>query len=157
MGSRPGDLDPGLIPFVERMQGIGADEVEEMLNHDSGLVALAGTSDVRTMEARADAGDEGAEMAIRIFCRSVAKTIAGYTAVLGGLELLVFTGGIGEHSGRVRGEICARLRHLGVEPDRDGSGEASGEAAAPASRCEVRVVPSREEEQIAWHVTRMLG
>jgi acetate kinase len=114
MGTRSGDLDPGVLLLLERsltpqLAGLGTDQVEALLNHESGLKALAGDSDMQSLLQRSDA-DAG--LAIDIFCREVAKTIAAYTTVLGGLDALVFTGGIGEHSQSIRDNIVARLAHL---------------------------------------------
>ena len=134
MGTRTGDLDPGVMLLLERrltpdLPGLSADEVESLLNHEAGLEALAGDSDMQALLQRTDA-DAG--LAVTIFCREVAKTIAAYTTVLGGLDRLVFTGGIGEHSHAVRDNILGRLMHLNL-PD-------------------VRTIAADEDGQIARHV-----
>lgn len=160
MGSRPGDLDPGVVTFMMRSGDLDARALESMLNHECGLKALAGTADVRQIEAHAEDGsadgNEDARLAIEIFCRSIAKTIAGYASVLGGLEMLVFAGGIGEHSARVRGNVCERLAFLGVELDSAGNAASAPLLSVTTSRCEVRIVASREEQQIAYHAERLL-
>ena len=92
MATRSGDLDPGVLLYLLRVKQMNADSLEQLLNHDSGLKALSGgTSDMRTLETAADSGDLKAQLAIEVFCASIRKTIAAYTAVLGGLEMLVFT------------------------------------------------------------------
>jgi acetate kinase len=141
MGTRCGDLDPGVVLYLMRVKGMGADEIETMLNHASGLKGLAGGGgDMRDIEAAAGKGDAAAVLALEIFDRTVAKTVAGYASVLGGLDALVFTGGIGEHSERMRKSVCERLGFLGLE--RDGV---------------VRVLPSEEDVQIARHCRRLMG
>ncbi len=140
MGSRCGDLDPGVVLYLMRAKGMGADEIETMLNHASGLAGLAGGhGDMRDIEGAAGKGDAAAVLALEVFDRTVAKTVAGYASVLGGLDALVFTGGIGEHSERMRKSVCARLGFLGLE--RDGA---------------VRILPSEEDVQIARHCRRLM-
>lgn len=141
MGTRCGDLDPGVVLYLMRARGMVADEIETMLNHASGLKGLAGGGgDMRDIEAAAGKGDAAAVLALEVFDRTVAKTVAGYASVLGGLDALVFTGGIGEHSERMRRSVCRRLGFLGLE--RDGV---------------VRVLPSKEDVQIARHCGRLMG
>jgi len=138
MATRSGDLDPGVLLYLLRVKQMNADSLEALLNHDSGLKALSGgTSDMRDLEAAADRGDRKAQLAIEIFCTSIRKTIAAYAAVLGGLDLLVFAGGIGEHSVRIRNKVCEGLQFFGSFP--------------------VRVVASREDRQIARHCRSLLS
>ena len=137
MGTRTGDLDPGVLLLLERklgpeLRGLSPDEVESLLNHDSGLIALADDSD---MQALLERKDPEAKLAIDIFCREAAKTIAAYTTVLGGLDALVFTGGIGEHSQAIRDNIVGRL--------------------APLRPPEPRIIPADEDGQIARHVAEL--
>jgi len=135
MATRTGDLDPGVLLYMMRVKGMDADALEALLNHDCGLIGLTGTSgDMREIEKAAGAGDARAALALDVFDRTVAKTIAGYVSVLGGVDLLVFTGGIGEHSERTRMGICGRLEFLGVEAE---------------------VLVSEEELQIARHCRRL--
>ena len=158
MGTRPGDLDPGLVIFLLRQEGATVDSVEAMLNHDSGLKALGGVNDMRALREASAAGEARARLAIRVFCRSVAKAVAGFIAVLGGADALVFTGGIGEHDAASRGEIAGALSALGFEMDRAANGsDAKGfrRISAPASRISVWVVPAEEDLMIARHVARM--
>ena len=157
MGSRPGDLDPGVAIFLMRNGDLNPDHLERMLNHECGLRALAGTSDMRVIESQADEGASDALLAIEIFCRSIAKTIASYASVLGGLDMLVFAGGIGEHSSRVRSNVCNRLAFLGIELDPACNAASAPLISTPTRRCVVRIVASREEEQIAHHAACLLG
>jgi acetate kinase len=143
MATRVGDLDPGVLIFLLRA-GVNADELETVLNRKSGLGAIAGETDMRELQARMQQGDKDAALAIEVFAGAVRKFIGAYAAELGGLDLLVFTGGIGEHSEVVRGRICGGLEFLGVKPD--GQGKFS----------KVAVMASEEEAQIARHCRRLL-
>jgi acetate kinase len=160
MGTRPGDLDPGLVIFLLRQDGATVDSVEAMLNHCSGLKGLGGVNDMRALREAAAAGDARAGLAIRVFCRSVAKAIAAFMAVLGGADALVFTGGIGEHDSLSRGEIAGALSALGLEIDRAANeAHAKGlrKIGAQDSRVAVYVIPAKEDLMIARHVARMCG
>ena len=138
MSARSGDLDPGVLLYLLRVKGLGTDELETLLNKQSGLVGIAGgTGDMRELETAADRGDRPAALALEIFYRTVAKTIAGYASVLGGVDALVFTGGIGEHSERTRQQISTRLQAFGI----------------PAGNA----MTSEEDLQIARHCRRLLS
>lgn len=156
MGTRSGDLDPGVVLWLLR-NGLGVDEAESMLNHDAGLKALSnGESDLRALTKAADAGDAAARLAIDIFTRSIAKTIASYAVSLGGLERLVFTGGIGENSAPVRWQVCTQLKFLGVTID-DAKNLASEQVISTAnSKIGVSVIAADEDGQIARHTRRLL-
>jgi acetate kinase len=132
MGTRSGDLDPGVILYLLRNEKVDADGLEDLLNHRSGLFALSsGESDVKTLEERANSNDSNARLALTIFAISVRKTIGAYMALLGGVDLLVFTGGIGEHSDRIRSAATVGLEPLGLTADK------------------IQIVPTQEEQQIA--------
>ena len=132
MGTRSGDLDPGVILYLLRNENLDAEGLEDLLNHQSGLFALSsGESDVKALEERARANDPKACLALDVFAVSVRKTIGAYIALLGGVDLLLFTGGIGEHSNRIRSAATDRLEQLGLTADK------------------VQVVPAKEEQQIA--------
>jgi acetate kinase len=155
MATRSGDLDPGVLLYLMRSKGMTADSLEATLNREAGLKAISGgTADMRELEAATD--DPKAQMAIAIFCRAIAKTIAAYAAVLGGLDLLVFSGGIGEHSRRVRSEVCAALEFLGLVLDEEQNRASRSLLATATSRVQIRLVPSEEDRQIARH-TRALS
>jgi acetate kinase len=144
MATRSGDFDPGVVLFLMRTEALNADQLESLLNHDSGLGALSGgESDMRLLEACVAKGDPKAKLAIEVFAHAVRKMIGAYAAELSGLDLLVFTGGIGEHSAAVRDWICDGLDFLGVT---------SGD---PALCAKVRVLESEEELQIARIVCRL--
>ncbi len=149
MATRSGDLDPGVLLYLLRAKRADADSLEKMLNRESGLKALSdGKGDMRDLEHAADGGDAKAQLAIAIFCASIRKVIASYAAVLGGLDLLVFAGGIGEHSARVRRDVCGGLDFLGISADDIGNSRQD-------SKVLVCVVPSQEDRQIARHCRTM--
>jgi acetate kinase len=139
MGTRSGDLDPGVIVYLLRNEKLDADQLEDLLNHQCGLFALSsGEGDVRALEERAGRDDRKASLALDVFALSVRKTIGAYMALLGGADLLVFTGGIGEHSDRIRSAATKGLEVLGLTPDK------------------IQVVATQEEQQIARHCRAMM-
>jgi acetate kinase len=157
MATRCGDLDPGVILYLLRQQNATADSLESWLNHDSGLKALSGgKADMRDLEAAADTGDSEAQLALEIFCTRIRKTIAAYAAVLGGLDMLVFAGGIGEHSARVRGTVCSGLEFLGIALDQPGNQAHAKTISTDASKVRIAIVPSEEDRQIARHCRALL-
>jgi acetate kinase len=150
MGSRSGDLDPGVILYLLR-KGMSEDELDDALNKRSGLVALSGESgDVRELEAAAAAGDERAEFALELFAYRAARYIGAYAAVLEGVDAVIFTAGIGEHSPSMRTRICRRLKFLGItlneERNRDSS---TVDRLISSGAVEVWVIPTNEELEIA--------
>ena len=139
MGTRSGDLDPGVVLYLLRNQKFSADELEDLLNHQSGLFALSsGESDVKALEERARSNDLHAALALNVFAVSVRKVIGAYIALLGGVDLLVFTGGIGEHSDRIRSASASGLEFLGLTIEK------------------IQVVPTQEEQQIARRCRMMI-
>ncbi len=159
MGTRPGDLDPGVVFYLLRREGATVDRVEQMLNHEAGLKALGGVNDMRALRERSVGGDEVAKFAIRVFCRSVARVIAGF-AGLHGVEAVVFTGGIGEHDAATREEVAESLRGLGMEMDVEANRtETNGlrRVSAASARIATWVVPAEEDRMIARHVEKVLA
>jgi acetate kinase len=169
MGTRPGDLDPGVVLYLLRRPGATVGSVEKLLNHESGLKALGGINDMRELRQSAAAGDQPARLAIRVFCRSVVKAIAGFIAMYGA-DAIVFTGGIGEHDMDSREEIATALSGLGVALDIDlnrdanrlqhkDSGQDQGQRVRKVSSGDspitVYVVPAEEDMMIARYVARM--
>ena len=156
MGTRSGDIDPGLILYLIRERGFSAHEMEEMLEKQSGLLGVSGiTKDVRELETAKAAGDEDAALALDLFCYRVAKYIGAYTVALGGLDALAFTGGIGEHSSQIRSLICDRLTVLGVDVDQELNLAYNGTDPARVEspgKVPVWIVPANEELQIAKEV-----
>jgi acetate kinase len=157
MATRSGDLDPGVLLYLQRVKRLNADSLEKLLNRDSGLAALSGgKSDMRDLEAAADGGDQKAQLAIAVFCEAIRKVIAAYAAVLGGLDMLVFAGGIGERSARIRSCVCHGLDFLGITIDDPANQSQAGRISTSNSPIHVRIVPSREDLQIARHCRTMM-
>lgn len=148
MGTRTGDIDPGAILFMIRDAGLSADELEQLIFRESGLVALAGTPDMKTLTLRAET-DERARFAVEAFGYSVRKAIGAMMAALGGADVLVFTGGIGEHSPVVRAQACAGLEAMGVHLDGERNRRSDDVLSAPSSSCVVRLIPADEERVLA--------
>lgn len=148
MGTRSGDLDPGLLLYLLRTQDMTADALDDLLNTKSGLRGLSGASgDVRDLEAAAQAGDARAAFALDVFAYRVRKYIGAYAAALGGLDAVAFTGGIGKHSALMRTCICRGLEFLGLRLDPE---RADGpRLSADDSPVAVWVIPTDEERQIA--------
>lgn len=159
MGTRPGDLDPGLVLYLLREKGGKVDAVEALLNHAAGMVGVSGMdNDVKAMRAASAKGDARATLALKIFTRSVAKAMGGFCWLLGGLDAIVFAGGIGEHDPRSRAEIVAGLGAMGVNLD-EGLNQAVGDGiqriSPEHSATAVLVVGAREDQMIAVHVEQM--
>ena len=157
MGTRPGDLDPGLVLYLLRqMQGDKLAEVEKMLNHDAGMVALSGLpNDMKAVREAAVKGDARAKLAVDVFTRSVKKAVGAFAALMGGLDALVFAGGIGEHDARSREEIAGGLDFLGIAMNsawNETKGDALRRVSASDSSTAVLVVPAQEDWMIAMHV-----
>jgi acetate kinase len=139
MSTRTGDLDPGVILYLLRTENLTADQIEDLINHKSGLFAFSGgESDVKALQERVAKKDPCAILALDAFTTAVRKVIGAYVALLGGIDLLVFTGGIGEHSGPVRDAVTHDLEFLGLTPDK------------------IQIVQAQEEQQIARHCRRLL-
>ena len=155
MGTRPGDLDPGVVVYLLRTRGMDASALEDLVNRHSGLLALSETTnDMQTLlDARAN--DPRAELAVAVFCYSARKWIGALAAVLGGLDTLVFTGGIGEHAAPVREEICRDLSFLGIDLDPARNSRPEAVVTAEGSRCTVRVIATDEESVIARHTAEL--
>jgi acetate kinase len=166
MGTRPGDLDPGLVLYLLRqMTGdrVSALEtmlgLEKMLNHDAGMVALSGMpNDMKAVREAVVRGDAKATLAVEIFTRSVKKALGGFVALMGGVDAVVFAGGIGEHDARSREEILSGLESFGISIDSERN-EAKGDAMRRVSASDlvpmVLVVLAKEDWMIAVHVDRM--
>jgi acetate kinase len=150
MGTRCGDLDPGVILYFEQQRGMDAKQVEHMLYHDSGLLGVSGgiASDMRTLLA-SDAPH--AREAVELFAFRIAREIGALTSSMGGLDGIVFTAGIGEHAPPIREMVCARLDWLGVEMDAAANARDADTIGATGSRITVRVIPTDEEAMIARH------
>lgn len=157
MGTRTGDLDPGVGNFLARSERMTAAQFDRMVNHESGLLGVSETSaDMRELLER-EAEDVRAAEAVALFCHAAKKAVGAGAAVLGGLDTLVFSGGIGENAPPVRARICAGLGFLGLELDEARNATGVGVISTPASRVTVRVIRTDEQQMIARALAQALG
>ena len=157
MSTRSGDLDPGLAPYLARTDEITAKQFYEMVNHESGLLGVSEiSSDMRELLAQ-ESHDVRAAEAVTLFCYQTKKWIGSFAAALGGLDTLVFAGGIGENAPVVRARICEELNFLGIELNESRNAATAGVISTDASRATVRVIRTDEELMIARSVCRVLG
>ncbi|MCB9524540.1 MAG: acetate/propionate family kinase [Myxococcales bacterium] len=165
MGTRCGDVDPGILLTLMRAEGLDVDGLDRLLNRESGLRGLSGLSnDLRDIEAQAAEGHEGARLAIQVFAHRLRKYIGAYAAVMGGVDAIVFTAGIGEHSALMRHRVAQRLDFLGASLDEDKNRDAKVSPEAPVfeispsrSRVKVLVVATDEAHAIADAAARLVG
>jgi acetate kinase len=151
MGTRCGDLDPGVFVYLARQHKLDAAKLEQLVDQRSGLIGISGVSqDLRNLHKVAAANPD-ARLAIDMFCYSAAKKLAAMCVALGAVDSIVFTAGIGENDPEVRALICRHLGVIGVRLDEARNQAASDTISAPASLCQVRILPSQEDEQIARH------
>jgi acetate kinase len=156
MATRSGDLDPGLIVHLLRTEGLSADALDELVSRRSGLLGVSETSaDMRDL-LRREAADARAADAIAIFCHSIRKAIGALAAVLGGVDTLVFAGGIGEHAAPVRARIADGLGHLGIALDETRNAASAPVISAVDSACTVHIIPTDEESMIARETLAVL-
>src|SRR5262245_6320587 len=156
MGTRSGDLDPGVLIHLMREKGYDWNQIDELVNNEAGLLGVSGVSpDMKTLLDRRDR-ESRADEAVELFCYQLRKHIGAMAAVLGGLDTLVFTGGIGEHAAPVRWEACAGLRYLGIVLDARRNTAHAEIISAPESACMVRVIPTNEDLMIARHTRSLL-
>jgi len=149
MGTRSGDLDPGVLVYLARQKKLDVTQLEKLVDHQSGLLGISGLSaDLRDLQ-KAQSANADARLAIDMFCYSASKQIAAMSAVLGGGQLLVFTGGIGENDAEVRAGICGRLASIGVLLDESRNRAASDTISDKGSGFQVRVLSSKEDQEIA--------
>ena len=154
MGTRSGDLDPGVLLHLIETERYSIGQLEELLNHKAGLAGVSGSSsDMRQLLA--DSAHKNAVLAVEMFSYLIAKFVGAMAAALNGIELLVFTAGIGEHAPAVRSKICSRLMHLGVCLDESANQRNNEVISAATSKCVVRVMPTDEDLQIARHCFRL--
>jgi acetate kinase len=162
MGTRSGDVDPGVFGFLARRFGLSIEEIETALYEESGLKGLTGSSDMRDVEARAAEGDADAQLAIELYAYRARRYIGAYAAAMGGLDAIVFTGGIGENSASMRRRICDGLEFLGLQLDHernaavDLAGHAAPQIQAYGSRIQVLVTETAEQLMIAREAARLV-
>ena len=157
MSTRSGDLDPGLVWYLARTEGVDAKQFNEMVNFHSGLLGVSETSSDMHDLLELEAGDVRAAEAVALFCYQVKKWIGAFAAALGGLDTLVFAGGIGENAPKVRARVSDGLGFLGIELEKKENAANAGVISSDASRVTVRVIHTDEELTIAKMVCRVLG
>jgi len=156
MGTRSGDLDPGVLVYLMREKKFDANRIEALVDHRSGLLGISGvSSDMRRLHDVASSNAD-ARLAIQMFCYSARKQVVAMIAALGGVDLIVFTGGIGENDGEVRASICDGLSWAGVNLNKSWSRSANNPTDDPALGVQVQVLASQEDEQIARHTWALL-
>lgn len=159
MATRSGSVDPGLVLWLQQHGKVSPEELSDTLENRRGLAGLSGTSgDLRDVRAAVDAGDVGAQLAYDVFVHRLAREAAAMTAATGGLDLLVLTGGVAEHSAAVRQDLGARLAHLGVaiDPERNGCAAADIDISTSTAPVRAVVVAAREDLQVAHEVRALL-
>ena len=152
MGKRSGNIDPGIVFYLARNMGLDFDEIELMLNKQSGLLGVCGSNDMREILCLADQEDKQAQLAIEMYCYRIKKYIGAYFAILGRLDGLVFTAGVGENSPVIRLKVCQGLEHLGIciDPEKNSLAKSSEqEIQAETSPVKIMLIPTDEETEIA--------
>lgn len=153
MGTRCGSIDPAIVPIIMKKEGLTPDEMDIVMNKKSGMLGLCGTSDNRTIESRAKEGDKRAKLIESMLCHQLTKYIGGFAAAMGGLDAIVFTGGIGENNPQYRDRVCDQLKFMGVEINYEINDKLKrgpeGEISTPNSKVKVYVICTNEELMIA--------
>lgn len=158
MGTRSGDLDPEIIFHLHRVGGLTMDQIDELLNHRSGLLGLCGTNDMRTVLSRRAAGDPAAGLAFDSYCRRIRAYVGAYYALLGRVDAITFTAGVGEHAAPVRATALAGLTALGIEVDAERNAGTGDRVISPDSApVAVCVVATDEEREIARQVAEVVS
>jgi acetate kinase len=156
MGTRTGDLDPGLVWYLSQTEGLDAKQFNEMVNFESGLLGLSETSSDMEVLLKHESTDVRAAEAVALFCYQVKKWIGAFAAALGGLDTLVFSGGIGENASQIRARVCTGLQFLGIAIDEKQNGADAELISTVGSRIAVRVIPTDEQWMIAQTVCHLL-
>lgn len=158
MGTRSGDVDPFVPLYIMKTQNKTVEEVDNLLNKQSGMFGLCGFSDNRDVETRYFAGDKDAIVAMQVYTYSIVKYIGAYTAAMGGVDAIVFTGGVGENGSEVRKLVCERLAFMGIELDEEANKKRGQtiEISKPGSKVRVFVIPTNEELVIAQDTMKLI-
>lgn len=160
MGTRSGDLDPAILLYLARELGASPNDIDDLINKKSGLLGVSGvSSDMRDVETAAEQGNKRSELALSIFCYRIKKYIGAYVAAMGGLDAVVFTGGIGENDNTVRARVCKGMEYLGLELDQEKNNNLRGPAdiSKPSSRAKILLVPTNEELMIARETAQVVS
>ncbi|MDE6452871.1 MAG: acetate kinase [Muribaculaceae bacterium] len=160
MGTRSGDVDPGALTYLMTRHGLSAADIQRIINKESGIAGVTEiSSDMREIEAAVNSGDERARLGLEMYEQRITKYIGAYAAEMGGVDIIVFTGGVGENQTGLRADVCAPLAFMGVELDLEAN-KARGEEvviSTPASKVKVVVVPTDEELMIARDTAALVG
>ncbi|HEG5396181.1 TPA: acetate kinase [Campylobacter coli] len=152
MGTRCGDLDPAILPFISNLKGLTIEEIDTLLNKKSGLYGICGSNDFRDIGVKIEQGDDKARLAFDMFCYRLLKYIGAYFTVLPRTDAIIFTGGIGENAALVRQKVCEKLSHLGIELDTELNNEKTScerVISAANSKVKIFIIPTDEELEIA--------
>lgn len=156
MGTRSGDLDPGVILFLLKQEKLTTGQLDELLNKQSGLKAIAGISDVQEL-LKNEAHDTKAKEALTVFCYAAKKSIGALAAAMGGLDMLVFTGGIGENSSVIRERICSELSFMGIRINKGANRKMQDTISSKLSRVTVKMMKTDEEQMIFKHTQNIIN
>ncbi len=160
MGTRCGDIDPAIIFYLSRVEGLSIDELDNMLNKKSGLKGICGNNDMREVGEMAQSGDKKAQLALDMFSYRIKKYIGSYSAVLGRVDCLIFTGGIGENDIEARKNSCSDLENLGISLDLKANNQRAKEIIEinkKESKVKILVIPTNEELEIALQVKSLIS
>ncbi|MCM1036679.1 MAG: acetate kinase [Bacteroides sp.] len=161
MGTRVGDVDPGALTYLMGKHHLSVDDLQRVINKESGIAGVTGiSSDMREIEAAVNAGDERARLGLEMYEQRIIKYIGAYAAEMGGVDIIVFTGGVGENQTGLRADVCRPLAFMGVELDEAVNAKSRGEEveiSTPASRVKVCVIPTDEELMIARDTEAIVG
>ncbi|MBZ7928815.1 MULTISPECIES: acetate kinase [Campylobacter] len=152
MGTRCGDMDPAIIPFISKARGLNIEEIDNLMNKKSGVYGICGYNDFRDIESRVEKGEDKARLAFDMFCYRLVKYIGAYLAILPGTDGIIFTGGIGENSSLVRQKVCEKLSHLGIDLDLNLNNQRMSTEriiSTTDSKIKVCIIPTDEEFEIA--------
>ncbi|WP_431222782.1 acetate/propionate family kinase [Serratia sp. L9] len=156
MGTRSGDIDPSILPYIQQTEGQSAQDINRLINNQSGLLGVSGVShDYRDVEQAAAAGNPQAQLALKLFAERIRAVIGSYIVQLGGLDVLIFTGGIGENARNARQQICHQLGFLGIELDEEKNNANQPFIQSPGAKVQIAIVNTNEELMIARDVVRV--
>lgn len=159
MGTRCGNIDPAIVPFLMKNANLSGEEIDTIMNKKSGLLAISGTNDMREIETKMDAGDENAKLAFDMFVLRIKKYIGAYIAILGEINAIIFTAGIGENDARIREAVCSGLEIFGIRMDKNKNSVPLGEprwVGLPETKVRIIIVPTDEELAIAEDTVRVI-
>ncbi|EAH8299493.1 acetate kinase [Campylobacter fetus] len=160
MGTRCGSIDPAIVPFLMKNANLSGEEIDTIMNKKSGLLAIGGSNDMREIEARMDAGDENAKLAFEMFVLRIKKYIGAYISILGEINAIIFTAGIGENDARIREAVCSGLEIFGIRMDKDKNAAKKDEprrVGLPETKVRIIIVPTDEELAIAEDTLRIIN